>query len=69
MTQLLCEKSINELFFYPSHFLFENVFDVIDTLLSVVPINDGIKKQTKGDSCCFNPFCGKIVEYTYYDMW
>jgi hypothetical protein len=47
MTQLLCEKSINELFFYPSHFLFENVFDVIDTLLSVVPINDGIKKKNK----------------------
>jgi hypothetical protein len=59
MTQLLCEKSINELFFYPSHFLFENVFDVIDTLLSVVPINDGIKKKQKVIVVVSTPFAAK----------
>jgi hypothetical protein len=63
MTQLLCEKSINELFFYPSHFLFENVFDVIDTLLSVVPINDGIKKKQKVIVVVSTPFAAK------YYMW
>jgi hypothetical protein len=46
-------------FFYPSHFLFENVFDVVDTLLSVVPINDGIKKKQKVIVVVSTPFAAK----------
>jgi hypothetical protein len=48
---------------------FIQVIFSLKMFLSVVPINDGIKKKTKSDSSCFDPFCGKIVEYTYYDMW